>query len=188
MSSPSSTAAPGTPSTVREDIRDYYGRVLSSSDDLKTGACCSTDPPDPRVRTLLDKLHPEVRQRFYGCGIPLPQALEGATVLDLGCGAGRDCYLLSALVGPRGRVIGVDMTSEQLEVARRHRDFHARAFGHARSNVEFHLGYMEELGPLGIEDASVDVVVSNCVFNLSPDKSGLFREVFRVLRPGGELH
>lgn len=183
-----SAMSPTTTPEVRQGIRDYYGRVLRSSDHLKTGACCSSEPPDPRIRDLLNELHPEVRERFYGCGIPLPESLEGATVLDLGCGAGRDAFLLSALVGPRGRVIGVDMTPEQLEVATRHRDFHARAFGHPRSNVEFHHGFMEDLAPLGIEDASVDVVVSNCVFNLSPEKPRLFREVFRVLKPGGELH
>lgn len=162
--------------------------MLGSSADLKTGACCSPEQLTPVLRALVARVHPEVRERFYGCGVPIPPALEGATVLDLGCGTGRDCYVLAQLVGEHGRVIGVDMTPEQLEVARRYRDWHAESFGHARSNVEFHLGYMENLGALGIEADSVDVVVSNCVFNLSPDKVRLFREVFRVLRPGGELY
>ena len=115
---------------------------------------------------------------------PLPPALDGATVLDLGCGSGRDCYLLSRLVGPTGRVIGVDMTEQQLAVARQHLDFHAEKFGYA--NVEFRHGYIEHLD--GIADASVDLVVSNCVLNLSPDKPRVFAEIFRVLKPGGELY
>jgi arsenite methyltransferase len=171
-----------------DDVRHYYGRVLRSGSDLKTGACCTSQAPSPALRVLLDDVHPEVRDRFYGCGAPLPPLLEGLTVLDLGCGSGRDCYLLSRLVGPEGRVIGVDMTREQLDVARSHRDWHARRYRYAGSNVRFVEGTMEDLEALGIAEGSVDVVVSNCVFNLSPDKPRLLREIFRVLRPGGELH
>jgi arsenite methyltransferase len=176
------------PTDSQDEIRHYYSQVLSSSADLKTGACCAPEELPPGVRKLVSQVHPEVRERFYGCGVPIPPALEGATVLDLGCGAGRDAYVLSQLVGEEGRVIGVDMTPEQLEAAERHRQWHAESFGHARSNVEFRRGYMEDLADVGIHDDSVDVVVSNCVFNLSPDKPRLFQEIFRVLKPGGELH
>ena len=169
-------------------VRDYYGRVLKGTADLQTNACCAEGSPPAHVRELLARIHPEVTERFYGCGAPLPEALEGATVLDLGCGTGRDVYLLSALVGPRGTVIGVDMTPEQLEVARRHQDFHAAAFGHATSNVRLVDGLIEDLGAAGVAPDSVDVVVSNCVVNLSPDKPGVLREVFRALKPGGELY
>lgn len=171
-----------------EAVRRYYGEELSSTTDLRTGACCSVETMPPQVRRLLDDIHPEVKERFYGCGSPLPPALDGMTVLDLGCGTGRDVYLLSRLVGPTGRVIGVDMTEAQLEVARRHQEWHAQRFGHDRSNVELVAGYIEDLGACGIGDASVDVVVSNCVVNLSPDKARVFAEVFRVLKPGGELY
>lgn len=168
------------------DIRRYYGEVLKTSSDLKTGACCTIEALPAHLRTLLEDVHPEVRARFYGCGSPLPPALDGMTVLDLGCGSGRDAYLLSRLVGPRGRVIGVDMTAEQLAVARAHRDWHAQRHGHA--NVEFVDGYIEDLAGCGIADASVDVVVSNCVLNLSPEKARVFAEILRVLKPGGELY
>jgi arsenite methyltransferase len=131
-------------------------------------------------------LHDEVKARFYGCGSPIPPALDGITVLDLGCGSGRDCYVISKLVGPQGSVIGLDMTEEQLAVARRHRDHHARRFGWA--NADFRQGYIEDLAGAGIADASVDLVISNCVLNLSPDKPRAFREIFRVLKPGGELY
>jgi Methylase involved in ubiquinone/menaquinone biosynthesis len=169
-------------------VRSYYGETLQSSDDLRTTACCSVAAMPAHLRTILDRLHPEVRDRFYGCGSPLPPALDGMTVLDLGCGSGRDAYLLSKLVGERGRVIGVDMTAQQLEVAERHRDFHAKAFGHARSNVTFHLGDLADLAAIGVADASVDAAVSNCVLNLVPDKRRAFAEILRVLKPGGELY
>ncbi|GAB4351880.1 MAG: methyltransferase domain-containing protein [Immundisolibacter sp.] len=165
-------------------VKTYYGEVLSSSADLKTSACCATEALAPHLAAIVRDIHPQVRERFYGCGSPLPPALDGATVLDLGCGCGRDCYLLSRLVGPTGRVIGVDMTEQQLAVARQHLDYHAEKFGY--SNVEFRHGYIEYLD--GIADASVDLVVSNCVLNLSPDKPRVFAEIFRVLKPGGELY
>ncbi|WP_415878820.1 methyltransferase domain-containing protein [Methylomonas sp. TEB] len=171
---------------ISESVRHYYGQVLQSSNDLKTSACCSIDAMPSYLKTLLAGLHPEVLERFYGCGSPLPPALTGKTVLDLGCGTGRDCYLLSKLVGATGRVIGVDMTPEQLEVAVRHRNWHAERFGFA--NVEFLHGHIENLRTVGIADNSVDVVVSNCVINLSPEKPSVLEEIFRVLKPGGELY
>ncbi len=171
---------------ISDSVRFYYGQVLQSSNDLKTSACCSIDAIPDYLKKLMTDLHPEVIERFYGCGSPLPPALEGKTVLDLGCGTGRDCYLLSKLVGPNGRVIGVDMTPEQLEIATRHRGWHADRFGYA--NVEFLHGHIENLAAIGIEDNSIDVVVSNCVINLSPEKPRVLSEIFRVLKPGGELY
>lgn len=169
---------------VLAKVRDYYGRVLQSSKDLQTSACCTAEAMPRHLLPILREIHPEVQDRFYGCGSPIPPALEGATVVDLGCGSGRDCYLLSKLVGARGRVIGVDMTEAQLAVARRHQAYHADKFGYA--NVEFVHGYIEDLS--AIADASVDLVVSNCVLNLSPDKPRVFAEIFRVLKTGGELY
>lgn len=173
---------------TQESVREYYGRVLSTSADLKTSACCTAESLPAHHREIVGQIHPEVLEKFYGCGSPIPHDLGGRTVLDLGCGSGRDAFLLSRLVGPRGRVIGVDMTPEQLEVARRHVDYHTERWGFDRPNVEFLEGYIEDLRALGIEDDSVDVVVSNCVINLSPDKESVFAEIFRVLKPGGELY
>lgn len=174
--------------SMLDDVRRYYGDVLQSSRDLKTGACCPVEAMPSALRALLEDVHPEVMDRFYGCGSPLPPALAGKTVLDLGCGSGRDVYLLSRLVGESGRVIGIDMTPEQLQVAQRHQAWHAQRYGYAQSNVTFAAGYIEHLGACGIADASVDVVVSNCVLNLSPEKEKVFTEIFRVLKPGGELY
>jgi arsenite methyltransferase len=175
-------------SAVSESVKNYYGQVLESSRDLKTSACCTLDAMPLHLRPYLAELHPEVVSRFYGCGSPLPPALEGCTVLDLGCGSGRDCYLLSRLVGESGRVIGIDMTEEQLAVAKRHCDWHAEKYGYARSNVEFVMGHIEDLNSAGVADNSIDVVVSNCVINLSSNKQQVLAEIFRVLKPGGELY
>lgn len=174
--------------TVHDQVREYYGRVLGGSDDLKTDACCcATDAPPKYVLDVMGLVADEIVERFYGCGSPIPPALEGATVLDLGCGTGRDVYVISKLVGENGRVIGVDMTPEQLEVAERYREEQAKRFGFSSSNVELKCGYIEDLASLGIADESVDVVVSNCVINLSPFKDLVFSEIYRVLKPGGEL-
>lgn len=174
--------------SITESVQNYYGQVLESSQDLKTSACCTLDSVPVHLRSLLADPHPEVVARYYGCGTPLPPALHGATVLDMGCGTGRDCYLLSRLVGESGRVIGIDMTEEQLAVAKEHCDWHAERYGYAQSNVEFKQGYMEDLAGAGIADNSIDLVVSNCVINLSPDKEKVLAEIFRVLKPGGEIY
>lgn len=174
--------------SITESVQNYYGQVLESSQDLKTSACCTLDSVPVHLRSLLADLHPEVVARYYGCGTPLSPALHGATVLDMGCGTGRDCYLLSRLVGESGRVIGIDMTEEQLAVAKEHCDWHAERYGYAQSNVEFKQGYMEDLAGAGIADNSIDLVVSNCVINLSPDKEKVLAEIFRVLKPGGEIY
>jgi SAM-dependent methyltransferase len=171
---------------TREIVSAYYGQQLSSSADLRTSACCDADAVPLWLRPLLARLHPEVTSRYYGCGLVCPLLLDGCRVLDLGCGAGRDVYLLSQLVGPQGSVVGVDMTPEQLEVARRHQAHHATAFGF--DNVRFLEGTIESLEALPFESGSFDVIVSNCVVNLSTDKAAVLSNVRRLLRPGGEFY
>ncbi len=171
-----------------QSVKEYYGKVLKTNQDLRTDACCPSDSIPATLRRALTDIHPEVLEKFYGCGSPIPQALSGKTVLDLGSGSGRDSYLLSRLVGPTGKVIGVDMTPEQIDVANRHIGYHTERYGYREPNVEFRQGYIEDLKQIGIEDQSVDVVVSNCVINLSPRKDLVFSEIFRVLKPGGELY
>ncbi len=175
--------------TLNKDaIKEYYGTILQGSKDLKTSACsCTDDGLTPSVKSALCEINDEVIQRFYGCGSPIPAVLDGCTVLDLGCGTGRDVFVAAKLTGPTGNVIGVDMTEEQLSVAHRNLDTQMERFGYASPNVEFRHGYMEDLRAAGIADHSVDVVMSNCVINLSPDKEAVFSEIFRVLKPGGEL-
>ncbi|MCI0497808.1 MAG: arsenite methyltransferase, partial [Thermoplasmata archaeon] len=123
---------------------------------------------------------PEGSNLGLGCGNPVALAslVEGETVLDLGSGGGIDCFLAAQAVGPGGRVIGVDMTEEMVKRARRN------AFAAGVPNVEFRLGRIEDIP---VDDGAADVVISNCVINLSPDKATTFREAYRVLRPGGRL-
>ena len=175
--------------TIHDEVREYYGRTLGGSEDLHTDAPhCEAVPPPRYVTEVMPLIADEIVARFYGCGSPIPPALEGCTVLDLGSGSGRDVYVLSKLVGETGHVIGVDMTPEEIEVAQRYQQEQAERFGYAESNVEFRLGYIEDLASIGIEDESIDLVVSNCVVNLSPFKELVMKEVYRVLKPGGELY
>jgi 2-polyprenyl-3-methyl-5-hydroxy-6-metoxy-1,4-benzoquinol methylase len=172
---------------TRASVSKYYGKELASSDDLKTNACCTAGSPPKYIQDAINKINPEVVSKYYGCGLCLPQyPLEGAKILDLGCGAGRDVYIASQLVGPSGKVVGVDMTEEQLAVAKKHQEYHADKFGF--SNVEFRQGYLEELSDLQLEPGSFDVIISNCVINLCTDKDAVLKECLNLLKPGGELY
>jgi len=173
--------------SVIEIVKEYYGKTLQSKEDLVSGACCALDRPPAEIRSILPLIADEILTKFYGCGSPLPPLLEGMTVLDLGCGTGRDVYIASKLVGESGCSIGVDMTTEQIDVAKRYQEEQRERFGFKSSNVKLLQGYIEDLQSLGIEDNSVDVVISNCVINLSPAKEQVFKEIYRVLKPGGEL-
>jgi arsenite methyltransferase len=172
--------------TTHEIIQDYYGRKLRHRDDLKATACCDASVTPDWLKPLLARIHPEITARYYGCGLVCPPLLQGCRVLDLGCGTGRDVYALAQLVGAEGEVVGVDMTEAQLELARAHLDFHGRAFGYR--NVRFLQGYIEQLDLLDVEAESFDVIVSNCVVNLSPDKDRVLAGVRRLLKPGGEFY
>lgn len=176
-------------SRITEDVKEYYGKVLNGTKDLKTKACCcSPDSFSKEVKEALSLIDEEILTHYYGCGSPLPPLLDGMTVLDLGCGSGRDVYVAARLVGETGHVIGIDMTQEQLDIAVRHEEEQRRRFGYSKSNVTFIKGYIEDLASAGIKDSSIDIVISNCVINLSPDKQEVFNEIWRVLKPGGELY
>jgi arsenite methyltransferase len=167
-------------------VQDYYGKQLATSSDLKTSACCDISLIPEWLKPLLSNIHPEVLSKYYGCGLVCPPLLDGCRVLDLGCGAGRDVYALAQLVGPTGLVVGVDMTDEQLATARGHQAWHTDRFGF--DNVRFLLGYIERLDELDLAPGSFDVIVSNCVVNLSPDKAAVTAGVQRLLKPGGEFY
>ncbi len=173
---------------MQEAVEAYYGSVLESSGDLKTNACSTAGAPPLHLAELLANVHHEITSTDYGCGLVYPPELEGARVLDLGCGSGRDCYVLAQLVGPNGSVVGVDMTDKQLDTARRHLDYHTEKFGYAKSNLTFVKGYLEKLDELGLDPASFDVIVSNCVINLAVDKPAVLRHAYNLLRDGGEMY
>ena len=166
-------------------VQDYYGKQLQGTSDLKTSACCDISDVPEWLKPLLSNIHDDVLSRYYGCGLVCPSLLEGCKVLDLGCGSGRDVYALAQLVGPNGLVVGVDMTDEQLAVAKEHQAYHVEKFGY--DNVKFLQGYIEKLDELDLDPNSFDVIVSNCVVNLSPDKLAVIKGVERLLKPGGEF-
>jgi len=171
-----------------ESVKEYYGQVLTGSDDLQTNACCTDEAMPEFLKPILSNIHDEVMIRYYGCGLVVPEQMAGLKVLDLGCGAGRDVYALSQMVGEHGEVVGLDMTSEQLEVARRYQDYHADKFGYEKSNVQFVQGNIDELDKLPFEDGYFDVIVSNCVINLVEDKQKVLKQAHRLLKSGGEMY
>jgi len=167
---------------VREQVRTAYAKVARGTDGCAVGCCGSQGNGSLAMGYTQEDREsvPEGADLGLGCGNPQAIAAlsAGETVLDLGSGAGFDCFLAAKRVGRAGRVIGVDMTPEMVTKARAN----ARAVGAA--NVEFRLGEIEHLP---VPDATVDAILSNCVINLSPDKAAVFREALRVLKPGGRL-
>jgi SAM-dependent methyltransferase len=163
---------------IKEEVRKTYTKVAQS-----TGSCCGAGTRSDYAKSLgysVDKLPDSVTESFAGCGNPtaLASLKEGEVVLDLGSGAGLDVFMAAQQVGKTGHVIGVDMTQDMIEKARKN----AEKLG--VNNVEFRLGDIEALP---VENESVDVIISNCVINLAPDKAKVFQESFRVLRPGGRM-
>ena len=164
---------------IKATVRERYGAIATAP----TGACgCCGEAGASLVGDMYEGVAGHVAEADLGlgCGLPTRHAgiRESDTVLDLGAGAGNDAFVARALVGERGRVIGVDMTAAMVDRAR------ANAVQLGYANVEFRLG---ELEALPVADASVDVAISNCVLNLVPDKAGAFAEIFRVLRPGAHF-
>jgi len=174
--------------TIYNKVKDYYGKQLQKSTDLQTNACCTSKRPPQYISEVISLIHEEVEKRYYGCGLVIPDVLEKMKILDLGSGSGRDVFILSKLVGQEGFVVGVDMTEEQINIANKYIDYHMKKFGYSKSNVEFKKGYIERLNEIGLQDNSFDIIVSNCVINLSPDKESVLKEAYRVLKPGGELY
>ncbi|GMI41290.1 hypothetical protein TrCOL_g7657 [Triparma columacea] len=183
-----------TSTATTQSVQDYYGKVLQNSDSLATNACTTAGRPPPIIRELIKNVSPEVISKYYGCGICIPDCLEGRKVVDLGSGSGRDVFIISQLVGGKGKVVGVDMTKEQLEVAREGVKFHedkATEMKLSFGNVDFVEGYIEKFNdilPDDMKDGQTDVVVSNCVINLSPDKEAVLRDAYKCLKEGGELY
>ncbi len=175
-------------SQTKKEIQEYYGDILKNSQDLQTNACTLFDGPPDYIKKIISSIHPEVLERFYGCGLTVPQELENCSVLDLGSGSGRDCYIISKLVGENGKVVGVDMTDNQLAVAKKHIKYHQDTFGYKSSNVEFLKAELESLNKLNLEKESFDIAVSNCVINLCTDKEAVLKNIYNLLKEGGEMY
>jgi arsenite methyltransferase len=170
---------------IKKVVRERYARVAKQGSSCGSTGCCGIAMPkeiSKRIGYTDEEMQavPTGSNLGLGCGNPtaLASIKVGETVLDLGSGAGFDCFLASIKVGPKGKVIGVDMTAEMLAQAR------ANAIKGGYKNVEFRQGEIEKLP---VEDNTIDVIISNCVINLVPNKERAFKEAFRVLKPGGRL-
>lgn len=164
---------------LTQKVGDRYTKAASTGEQM----CCPTSYDMEQLKTFIPE---EVLKVSYGCGTPagLKTVRTGETVLDIGSGGGIDCFEASRLVGPSGRVIGIDMTDTMLEIARKNAAVVASNLGYPSSNVEFRKGLADAM-PVG--DGTIDVIISNCVINLAPDKRKVFREMFRVAKPGGRF-
>jgi SAM-dependent methyltransferase len=167
------------------EAKSLYERAFR--DRNKAGCGCSPDHLHPHMEEALRELLPELLETPHGSVSPLPPDLEGCTVLDIGCGSGRTVFAAARLAGPKGRVIGIEMRDELLSIAQKSLPSQMAKFGYQKGNVELLKGYPEDLLSLGIADNSIDVVVTNEIINISPNKRAVFSEIFRVLKPGGEL-
>ena len=166
-----------SPTSIHEAVREHYAAAAK-----RGSSCCDSDCAENTLYPvdMLAELPKDISTFSLGCGDPISMAdlQPDEIVLDLGSGGGLDCFLAARLVGPKGGVIGVDMTDEMIERAK------ANAARMNIDNVEFRYGYLEALP---VDDKSVDVIISNCVINLSPDKPAVFAEMFRTLKPGGRV-
>lgn len=165
--------------TITQQVSERYARAASTGEQM----CCPTGYNFTDLKTFIPE---EVLKISYGCGTPagLATVKAGETVLDIGSGGGIDCFEAARLVGPAGRVIGIDMTDTMLEIARRYAPTVAKNLGHPKPVMEFRKGMADAMP---VEDSTADLIISNCVINLAPDKRKVFREMFRVLKPGGRF-
>jgi len=164
---------------ITQKVSDRYARAASTGEQM----CCPTSYDIADLQSFIPE---EVLKISYGCGTPagLKTVSLGETVLDIGSGGGIDCFEASRLVGPTGRVIGIDMTDTMLAIARKNAPLVAAKLGYASSNVEFRKGMADAMP---VSDGTIDLIISNCVINLAPDKRKVFREMFRVAKPGGRF-
>ena len=160
-------------------VSDRYAKAASTGEQM----CCPTSYDMAQLKSFIPE---EVLKISYGCGTPagLKTVRAGETVLDIGSGGGIDCFEASRLVGPTGRVIGIDMTDTMLEIARKNAAVVATNLGYPTSNVEFRKGLADAMP---VEDGTIDLIISNCVINLAPDKRKVFHEMLRVTKPGGRF-
>lgn len=164
---------------ITQKVSDRYAKAASTGEQM----CCPTSYDMGHLKTFIPE---EVLKISYGCGTPagLQTVRAGETVLDIGSGGGIDCFEASRLVGPSGHIIGLDMTDTMLEIARKNASIVAANLGYSHSNVEFRKGLADAMP---VDNDAIDLIISNCVINLAPDKRQVFREMYRVTKPGGRF-
>ncbi|HMS84110.1 MAG TPA: methyltransferase domain-containing protein [Nitrospira sp.] len=164
---------------ITQKVSERYAKAANTGEQM----CCPTSYDMGLLKTFIPD---EVLKISYGCGTPagLKTVQAGETVLDIGSGGGIDCFEASRLVGPNGRVIGIDMTETMLAIARKNASVVAANLGYPASNVEFHKGLADAMP---VDDGTIDLLISNCVINLAPDKRRVFCEMYRVAKPGGRF-
>ncbi|XP_046553203.1 arsenite methyltransferase-like [Haliotis rubra] len=170
-------------SEIHGFLRDIY-----DSSAVKCDFICTVNDWNltPDIKSIVSQIHPETMKRYYGCGLNTPEAIEGKRILDIGCGSGSLVFVLSKLVGPTGSVVGVDFSPKLIAECVNREDYHRDKWGYDKKNTEFFEGNAENISQLG--DQSFDVIVSNGVFSLIPDKSKAFAETFRLIKDGGEFY
>ncbi len=172
---------------VKGKVKYYYGEELKKTSDLKSEACCNINEIPEYIKDIIPLIDDEILMKYYGCGSPIPTHLNGLKVLDIGCGTGRDAYIISKLTGPKGFVCGLDMTENQLNLAKSRIKSQTERFGYKKPNISFIMDYMENIGQ-HFESESIDVTISNCVLNLAEDKEPVFRQIYDTLKYGGEFY
>ncbi|PVU97822.1 hypothetical protein BB561_000235 [Smittium simulii] len=170
---------------THQSIKSYYSKL--PSDTRKRTFITNKIAPHPIIKEAISNVPTAVREGYFGCGIPIPMGIEGLRVLDLGCGSGRDCYVVSKLVGQSGKVTGIDMVDQVIEVAQKNILEYSTFLGY-RPHLNFIQGYNEFLYESGLYPESFDLCISNNAINLSPNKELVFKSVFDILREGGEFY
>ncbi|MEQ9363364.1 MAG: methyltransferase domain-containing protein [Leptospirales bacterium] len=181
------TIATDDRAALRGELQKFYGRAIEKTTDLETNACCDVNTMQQH-REVVRLIPPRATEKYLGCGSPLPDdlpTLGGLTAVDLGSGSGVDSMILRAYLGESGTMIGIDMTDEQLAIAREAGPEFMAKLGYAPESLRFQKDFIETAE--SIPDASVDLVISNCVINLSPRKDLVYQTIARILKPGGEF-
>lgn len=175
---------------IYDSIKEHYTNK-QTNEALISNSCFLASKPHLLIQKYLGLIPQAVHEKFYGCGSAVPLGIKGLTVLDLGSGIGRDVFLASMIVGEKGKVIGVDMTKNQVDQAKEFTPQFIEETKKANMNVapiEFHEGFIEKLDEIpGITSESIDLITSNCVINLSPQKEKVLSQVYKVLKFGGEF-
>ena len=181
------TTNPATDLALRQMLQEFYGRRIARTADLETNACCDVGTMSRHSR-VVEMIPAQATDKYLGCGSPIPDdfaTMDGISAVDLGSGSGVDAMILRYYLGPTGRVRGIDMTEEQVSMAQSAGGTFMKSLGYAPDSLSFEEGFIETAET--IPDASVDLVISNCVINLSPRQDLVYRNIARILKPGGEL-